>query len=234
MKLNLIKLKGHNIYDQLKLEESLLRTSDENWCLINEGSPLSIVMGISGQSKELVEESCAKQDGVPIIRRFSGGGTVVVDSGTLFVSLIFQEEAHPFPSYPEPILRWTEEFYQSALSIPSFKLRENDYVIGNLKCGGNAQYLRKNNWLHHTTFLWDFQKQNMNYLKHPLRMPKYRKGRSHLEFLCTLKKFYPQIHLMSNKIQEELQHRFILNEPLLSEVNLFLKLHHRKSTQIIG
>lgn len=221
MKLNLIKLKGHNIYDQLKLEEALLRTSDENWCLINEGSPLSIVMGISGKPNELVDESLTKQDGIPIIKRFSGGGTVIVDSDTLFVSFIFQKDVHPFPSYPEPILRWTEEFYKSALAIPSFELRENDYVIGDLKCGGNAQYLRKNNWLHHTTFLWDFQKQNMNYLKHPQRTPKYRDGRSHLDFLCTLKEFYPKPHLMSNDIQTELRKRFTLSESSLSDVKSF-------------
>lgn len=47
--MKLIKLRGMPILQQLHLEERLLRTSSDNWCLINDGtnSP-PIVMGLSG------------------------------------------------------------------------------------------------------------------------------------------------------------------------------------------
>ena len=47
--MKLIRLKGVPILEQLYLEERLLRTSSDNWCLINDGtnSP-AIVMGLSG------------------------------------------------------------------------------------------------------------------------------------------------------------------------------------------
>lgn len=47
--MKLIKLRGMPILQQLHLEERLLRTSSDNWCLINDGtnSP-AIVMGLSG------------------------------------------------------------------------------------------------------------------------------------------------------------------------------------------
>ena len=57
-------------------------------------------------------------------------------------------------TYPEEIMRWSAEIYRDV--IPQFHLRENDYVLGNLKFGGNAQYICKESWIHHTTLLWDY------------------------------------------------------------------------------
>lgn len=70
-----------------------------------------------------------------------------------------------------------------------FKLREHDYVFGDKKVqqsrrnnttyytlltrvisprltqfGGNAQSITKDRWVHHTSFLWDFDPANMDYL----------------------------------------------------------------------
>ena len=47
--MKLIRLKGVPILEQLYLEERLLRTSSDNWCLINDGTNYpAIVMGLSG------------------------------------------------------------------------------------------------------------------------------------------------------------------------------------------
>lgn len=47
--MKLVKLRGMPILQQLHLEERLLRTSSDNWCLINDGtSSPAIVMGLSG------------------------------------------------------------------------------------------------------------------------------------------------------------------------------------------
>ena len=137
--LNLLHVKKVPILEQLRLEEALIRTNSANWCLINEGSPPAIVLGISGKIEELVDQNTWEKRPIPLIRRFSGGGTVIVDEQTLFISFLFQTEEHESPPYPEPILRWSEELYKECLPS-SFHLRENDYAIGEKKCGGNAQY----------------------------------------------------------------------------------------------
>ena len=49
-----------------------------------------------------------------------------------------------------------------------------DYVFGNRKFGGNAQSITKSRWIHHTSFLWDYEVRNMAYLRHPKRVPDYR------------------------------------------------------------
>ncbi|XP_021775646.1 uncharacterized protein LOC110739506 [Chenopodium quinoa] len=47
--MNLIRMNGVPILQQLHLEEKLLRTSSDNWCIINDGTlDPTVVMGISG------------------------------------------------------------------------------------------------------------------------------------------------------------------------------------------
>lgn len=47
--MNLLRLRGFPILQQLHLEERLLRTSSDNWCILNDGTTApTIVMGISG------------------------------------------------------------------------------------------------------------------------------------------------------------------------------------------
>lgn len=229
-KLNLLLLKNTPIFEQLKIEEALLRLNNENWCIINEGSPLSIVMGISGNPEELINIKKVEKKPIPLIKRYSGGGTVIVDANTLFVSLIFQKEVHDFPCFPEPILRWSENFYKKALSIPSFKLRENDYVIEDLKCGGNAQYIKKDRFVHHTTFLWDYEENAMDYLLHPKKTPAYRKERSHVDFLCKLKEFLPSKEHFITQIIETFSRKYHVVEATLNPLIPLLSQPHRKTT----
>ena len=49
-----------------------------------------------------------------------------------------------------------------------------DYCFGEAKFGGNAQAITRKRWLHHTTFLWDYQPSHMGLLKHPTNAPAYR------------------------------------------------------------
>ena len=47
--MNLVRLKGLPILRQLHIEEQLLRTSSDNWCIVNDGTnDPAIVMGVSG------------------------------------------------------------------------------------------------------------------------------------------------------------------------------------------
>ncbi|MCB1107950.1 MAG: lipoate--protein ligase family protein [Chlamydiia bacterium] len=230
-KIHLLQLQNVPIHEQLQIEEALLRLTEENWCIINDGSTPSIVMGISGKPEELINFSKMKKDPIPLIKRYSGGGTVSVDQNTLFVSFIFQKNAHTFPCFPEPILRWSEQFYQKALQIPGFHLKENDYVIGNLKCGGNAQYIQKHRFVHHTTFLWDFESKMMDLLLHPKKTPHYRDGRSHDQFLCRLKTFLPSKEEFISRLIKAISETYIVEKRPLNPLIPLLKKPHRKGTE---
>lgn len=230
---HLLRLKSVPIYEQLLIEERLLRGTDKNWCLINEGSAPAIVMGISGKKEELVDEDRARALQIPLIKRFSGGGTVVVDENTLFVTFICQKELHDFPAYPEPIMRWTEQIYAQALQHPGFRLKENDYVIGHRKFGGNAQYIKKDKWLHHSTLLWDYDPEKMQCLKHPRKTPPYRAGRLHEEFLCKLSEFYPSPGELIDQLVHAIAYHFPIEEIPLEQAIALSHPPVRQSTCLI-
>ena len=220
-----------SIFEQLQLEEALLRAADQNFCITNIGSPRTIVMGISGDPSVHLDLPRVRQDHIPIVQRFSGGGTVIVDESTLLTTFIFSKEALNIPAFPEPILHWSTDLYTAAWRIPAFRLAENDYIIHNHKCGGNAQYIQKGRWLHHTSFLWDYSPQNMHYLHLPPKRPKYRQDRPHEEFLCRLKDHTPHDpHQLITSLEQELSKQFDLI-PLEGEG--WQDRPHRKTTKYL-
>ncbi len=228
--LSFLHLKNIPILEQLHLEEALLRSDSQNWCLINEGSPDAIVMGVSGKKEEFINENRAV--GIPIIKRFSGGGTVFVDNNTIFVSFIFNQEQLPIDPFPQSVMKWSGEFYNQVFGS-SFALRENDYTFGLQKFGGNAQYFTKNRWLHHTTFLWDYDPEKMLSLQMPKKKPLYRKERAHRDFLCSLKKFFPSKEFVINRLIKELSATFLLKHSTLAHAKQALKLPHRQATKLL-
>ena len=208
--LNFIHTKKLNILDQLKIEEHLLRHSDESYCLINEGTSKAVVLGISNDIKALVKNKDLKKDKILLIKRFTAGGCVFVDENTLFITFIFSKKSLSFTFFPEPILRWAENFYKKVFEIENFKLIENDFVIDDKKIAGNAMYIKKDRFLLHTSFLMDYDIEKMKkYLKIPKAAPKYRKNRSHECFLSSISKMFSK-EVFVSKIKKILQKTFLV------------------------
>lgn len=88
-------------------------------------------MGACRKSKELVHEVAAKTAGIQVIRRFSGGGTVVVDGDSLFATLILPEGAVTgLASYPKAVMQWSRDFYRPILArYGDFDLQEHGAAL---------------------------------------------------------------------------------------------------------
>jgi len=229
-KINLIHTKKCSVFFQLQLEEALLRATNENWCLINEGCLPAIVIGSSGNPDELINQEKLKQQPIPVIKRFTGGGCVVVDPNTIFVTIIMNEKDVTFNSYPEPIMRWIEALYKPVLVPHDFKLIENDYVIENKKCMGNAQYIQKQRWLHHSTLLWDYDEKLMDYLLLPKQRPQYRQDRSHVYFLCKLKDYVANKEQFIFQFISQIGNHYEILLKDINEMDVFKKRAYRKET----
>lgn len=225
-----IHMRRTPILEQLQLEEALLRTEDRNFMIINTGSKRSIVMGLSGNPTALLNLDSVRCDAIPVIRRCSGGGTVVIDENTLFVSMIISKDS---PLYPEPIMEWCYRLFKNAWGLPDFSLIENDYAIHRRKCGGNALYIRKNRFLHHTSFLWDYCDRNMDYLLQPPKQPAYRKERSHTDFLCRMKDYAPSLEELIEKLNREVVKQFYICRISAEELLAIQKREHRRTTHMI-
>lgn len=213
--MNVVRMKSASILQLLHLEERLLRTSSTNWFIVNDGTVRpTIVMGISGRLFELVELEPVLRDGIPVIKRFTGGGTVIVDNGTIFTALICNKDDVPgVQPYPRPIMSWTSQLYGEVFrGFGDFHLRENDYAFDTRKFGGNAQSITKNRWIHHTSFLWDYDVKNMSYLKLPMKAPKYRSARDHAEFLCRMKEYLPSRSTFIDRTIASLESHFSVRQ----------------------
>jgi len=232
--LHVVRLTSTPILQQLQWEEALLRADGRNWCILNQGSLPAIVMGISGQIDKLIQQNKLEEAPLSIIRRFSGGGTVVVDENTLFVTLICQSEALSIPPFPRPIMEWTaREIYSPLFKDHPFQLQENDYVISGKKWGGNAQSIIKGRWLHHSSLLWDYRSENMDYLLIPTKMPAYRQGRSHTDFLCRLSDYWAHPNDLLDQIIQQLSCHFEVREKQKEELECISALPHRKATHLV-
>ena len=169
--INVIRLGQVNIFKQLNIEELLLRKTDRNFAIINSGHPeKTIVVGFSGKIAELLDVEQVKAHRIKVIRRYTGGGTVIVDDNSVFASFILNSADAKTAPFPREIMQWSVEeiygplFKNCGLSN-KFSLRENDYTFDDKKIAGNAQTITKNRWVHHTSFLWKFDPQNMKYLQ---------------------------------------------------------------------
>lgn len=227
----LLTFENLSIFEQLQIEEALVRADDRNWIILNIGTPPAIVMGISGKHDQLINQEKIKREPIPIIRRFSGGGTVVVDEHTHFYTLIGNRSVLDFPCYPNELMRWTEKLYLPAFTNIQFSLRDHDYTIHNQKFGGNAQYLSKNRWLHHSSLLWDYNHCTMEYLLMPPKMPAYRQDRGHSDFLCKLSQHFPTADDFKSKMLDALKQQFVLIPTSLSAIEDVLNSPHRRTTR---
>jgi len=211
-KLNFVRLPNLPILDQLLLEETLLQYTNDNWFFTNTGSPPAIVLGSTCNPNELISPHFLKNPTWPVIKRFSAGGCVLIEPETWLVTLLCNKKKAPVNPFPEDVHTLMEKILQNAVDHQKFKLKENDYTIDDKKCGGNAQYFGKENWLHHSSLIAKYTPNSMHCLMQPEKQPKYRKQRSHDAFLCSLQDIVPSFEELIDNIKIALQQWFDVRE----------------------
>jgi len=184
-----------SVDQNLALDEAFLIEADAG-----RGRPLlrfwepaeyAVVLGASRRVGEDVLFDVCRADGVPILRRTSGGGTVVVGPGALNVSVILPEGWAPGLGAVDVAHRHVLEWIAASIRCagPPVSLEgRGDLVIGGRKCGGSAQRRLKHWFMVHCSILYDFAIDRVvRYLTIPERQPAYRAGRAHQDFLSNLR-----------------------------------------------
>jgi lipoate-protein ligase A len=149
-----------------------------------------VVLGYTGKTWDEVNiEACCRKR-IAILRRTSGGGTVLQGAGCLNYSLVLKIEGSSVAGITQTN-RFVMERNARALSLvldeEVTRQGYTDLTLGDRKFSGNAQRRRQKYLLFHGTFLLDFDLALLpQVLKPPRQQPQYRAGRDHLDFLVNL------------------------------------------------
>lgn len=149
-----------------------------------------IVLGRAGR----VNDDCflykCNSENIKIIRRISGGGTVLQGPGCLNYSAVVSYDRNKKYrdinySYNDLLGNIAEELKKKQGNVAFSPI--SDITCGNKKISGNAQARKKKFFLLHGTILFDFDLGKIpEYLKHPQDEPPYREGREHADFVTNL------------------------------------------------
>ncbi|MEQ2008370.1 MAG: lipoate--protein ligase family protein [Limisphaerales bacterium] len=128
---------------------------------------------------------------VPVLRRCSGGGTVVQGPGCLNYALVLEIADNPalatVSGANQFILRRNAAALSSLLDELVELCGDTDLVWRGRKFSGNAQRRRKTHLLFHGTVLFGFDTALVEkFLPLPTRQPAYREARAHQEFIGNL------------------------------------------------
>ena len=133
--------------------------------------------------------ACAAAN-VPILRRVSGGGTVMQGPGCLNYALV-----HPIApgqtlnveATNTMVMETQRAAFESLLGERVIVAGHTDLATGNLKFSGNAQRRKARYFLFHGTILLDFDLDVVQrLLRPPSKEPNYRARRAHRDFIRNL------------------------------------------------
>lgn len=151
-----------------------------------------IVLGRSGVAERELQLDAVGFSGIPVLRRSSGGGTVVQGKGCLNYALVLPKTLDRRLADVRDSYRWISEKVLGVLregGVDAVFQPISDLALadGQKKFSGNAQRRARSFILHHGTLLYRFNlAQIARLLAMPLDVPPYRQGRGHLEFVTNI------------------------------------------------
>jgi lipoate---protein ligase len=171
-------------------DEQLMQVSEERGrCLVFAPPETVVVIGKgSDPARELVGERI-EADHVPVLRRASGGCSVVLSPEMIVASFaLYGENQRRSPEY----FRLFNGLIMEALNQLGVDGLEHsgtsDIALKGRKIAGTAIYRNRQLVFHHAIINSGGDTGLMErYLRIPPRLPEYRRGRSHREFVTSLK-----------------------------------------------
>jgi lipoate-protein ligase A len=180
---------GNLALDEALLLEAEAGKQDEILRLWEWPKP-AVILGAGCRLAEDVDEKACEADHVPILRRSSGGGTVLLSTGCLCFTLVLSYNRDPASQEIRSSIRYIlGRIREQLLSIDSrIELAGiSDLAIDGRKFSGNSQQRKRYYFLHHGTILYSMNLDLIGrYLRMPARQPEYREQRAHERFLMNL------------------------------------------------
>jgi lipoate-protein ligase A len=182
--------------ENIAFDEALWRLAEKHsrgeYLRFWESSKVFIVMGLTGRAPIDVNLIHTQEDNIPVLRRSSGGGTVLQGPGCLNYTLVLSKQKHPQLNDLHKSYEWISAKVIEALrqsGVDAYFRPASDLATGpcEKKFSGNAQRRGKRYILHHGTILYKFDLSLISrYLNMPKDIPEYRKHRPHTDFLTNV------------------------------------------------
>ncbi|HEY4984655.1 MAG TPA: lipoate--protein ligase family protein [Verrucomicrobiae bacterium] len=171
-----------------------------------------VVVGYANKVAAEVNVAACETHGIPVLRRCSGGGTVVQGPGGLNYTLVLRITAdgplHSIGIANQFIMRQNRAALESVVNRPVAVRGHTDLTVGDRKFSGNSQRRKKHFLLFHGTFLLNFDLLLVSeLLPMPSKQPDYREHRAHTEFLTNL-------NVPANEVKAALRQTWKAEEPL--------------------
>jgi lipoate-protein ligase A len=153
-----------------------------------------VVVGYSNRVTTEVDVEACRRRQIPVLRRCSGGGTVLQAPGCVNYSLVMRMERHADLAGLTETNRYVMERHRAVIErllagragSVTFD-GHTDLALAGRKFSGNAQRRKRHTVLFHGCFLLSADLALIGeLLRFPSRQPVYRRGRSHAEFLVNL------------------------------------------------
>lgn len=190
-KLEMVCWSAPTVGENLALDDALARTAWQYGGSVLRfwwGGPPAVVIGSSERPDHVVDEAARARFGVEVLKRSTGGGSVLQTSGVLNYALVTPAPARldlkaAFRLGTDLICAILDAF-----GLTGTPEGTSDVAVGGRKISGNAQAWRWKALLVHGTLLVDFDYDLAEkVLRYPPREPAYRSGRTHREFMVTLR-----------------------------------------------
>lgn len=181
--------------ENLACDEALLELGEEGFphpiLRFWEARQPFVVLGYSSPARKDVDLESCRRAGVPVLRRPSGGGTVLQGPGCVNYALVLGLGSAPELATVTRTNAWVMERHrralEQALGRPVAVRGHTDLALGDRKFSGNAQRRRRRALLFHGSFLAGLDLGLMErVLAHPAREPDWRRKRAHRDFVANL------------------------------------------------
>jgi lipoate-protein ligase A len=163
---------------------------------------VTVVLGSGNdETKEVDLEACAASN-IPVLRRYGGGGTVVLYPGCVVVSAGCWVH-DPFNN--SQFFKLMNQAVIDSLAAENDDLAclsqagISDITAGQKKVAGTSMFRSRNYLLYQASMIVSLEIDLIKKsLKHPTKEPDYRKGRSHEDFLTSLQNLTSKITTPKN------------------------------------
>jgi lipoate---protein ligase len=181
--------------ENLALDEALLEAGEKadrprETLRVWESPAPMVVVGRSSQVVLEVNLPFCREQGIPVLRRSSGGATIVAAPGCLMYAVTLSYELRPALRSLDQAHRFVlETILEGLRPLAPGAMRQgtSDLTLGGSKFSGNSMRCKRRNFLYHGTLLYDFALPLIEQcLTMPPRQPAYRDGRAHRAFVINL------------------------------------------------